>query len=188
MSRSRRSGAAGRRAALLALARAAGARRAGARAGIRHRHAARRRRRSRPGTSTCAPTARACRRVAAASRRARTIYDAKCASLPRHVRRVQQLPADRRRRAASLGIATQPMRTHRQQAQLRARRCGTTSAARCRSTRRKSLTRRRGLRADRVRAQPGRHRAAPTSRCRTSDIAGCSCGCRTATASRPRTG
>ena len=114
-------------------------------------------RRSPAGTSTCGPTAPGCRRAAAASRRARR-------STTRNARRCHGTfgeSNDYMAIAGGVGHARSPTsRCARPAASSTTRRrCSTTSAARCRSTRRRSLTDRRGLRADRLRAEPERHPA-----------------------------
>ena len=83
--------------------------------------------------------------------------------LPRHVRRIEQLPADRRRRRVA---RHRPADAHdRQQAQLRDDAVGL-HQSRDAVQRAADADARRGLRADRVCAEPQRHRCPPT-RCST---------------------
>ena len=105
---------------------------------VRLRHSRRRRRRSPAGTSTCGPTARACPRAAAPSPQGQAIYDAKCASCHGTFGESNSYLQI----AGGVGYARHPTsRCARPAASSTTRRrCGTTSTARCRSTRRKTLT------------------------------------------------
>ena len=140
MSRSVLAAAAGRSRSLALVA--AAATRAGAARLARRRPRRDAARRSPAGTSTCAPTSRACRRARAASREGQEVWDAKCASCHGTFGESNELHADRggvgddsagRRSRSARPAATLMKLTP-------TRRSGTTSTARCRWNAPKTLT------------------------------------------------